>query len=330
MAVGIGGFELWKVATAPSEQPAPPEVDDDLAMLATLTDAAPTFPRLLAVSGGKRFTTHGAEGAIEVEAVGDAGRDGGRAAPVPHLSPLGVPIAAVALGGDALWVAAGSSVRRIPLDGSAPQIVTDKLTHPQALAADAHSVVVVDLDATTPGLLRASRVLRLAAHPDGSFAAPAVLGRYPGEVSNVALDDGTAYWADRLEGSLLSSASAAVDPRVLLRDRGLPGQVLVVGDTLVWVEERSDALWAMPKTGGVPRQLAQDFAGFAHLVARRRRVAWVNEAAVDGKYTVLEVPLEGGDTVALTEPVEAIDALASDGERLYMLRDGVVTEVSAD
>jgi hypothetical protein len=73
----------------------------------------------------------------------------------------------------------------------------------------------------------------------------------------------------------------------------------------------------------------QDFAGFAHLVAHGNRVAWVNEAAVEGKFRVLEVPIGGGEIVAISPAVDSVDGLAFDGQRLFWLRDGVVQPVDS-
>lgn len=321
VAVGVGGFRLWTLANEPSRLPevAP---DDDLAMLAAITDGGPaaTLDRLAAGSG-RLVVASGADGTIELQPAGGAST---------VLGHVGLPVAGLAVAGDAVWVSAGRAVRRVPLDGGAPVEVTDRLVHPQAIAADGHSVVVVDTDPTTPGLLRASRVVRLPAGApprDAALSELTVLGQYQGEVASIVLDQGTAFWADRLEGSILAAPAGAEAPTVLATDRGLPGAVVVVDDQVVWVEQRSESLWAVPRTGGAPRQVVQDFAGFAHVVAHGRRVAWVNESAVDGKFRVLEVPLEGGDVIAVSPAVEAIDGLASDGERLFWLRDGVARPV---
>jgi hypothetical protein len=58
-------------------------------------------------------------------------------------------------------------------------------------------------------------------------------------------------------------------------------------------------------------------------------VAWVNEAAVEGKFRVLEVPVAGGDVTAVSRAVDAVDALACDGKRLFWLRDGAARSVDA-
>ena len=321
VAVGVGGYELWTVATAPSApSPAPTGgADDDLAMLASLADAgAASAHWLLAAAAGRQYATHGSEGAIDVRSA-----PGGPSAP---LAPVGAPIAGLAVAGDTLWITTGHSVLRVPGDGGAPVIVAERLAQPRAIAADGKTVVVVDFDTSTGGLLGASRVVRIV-EASGPTLRSVVLGRYPGPIANVALDQGTAYWADRLEGNLLAAAAEDAEPRVLASSRGIPGQVLIVGDSLVWVEQRGEALWIMPKIGGAPRLLVQDLAGFAHVVAHGARVAWVNEAAVSGKFRVLEVPIDGGDPVALGAPGDAIDALASDGTRLFWMRDGVIAEL---
>ena len=99
------------------------------------------------------------------------------------------------------------------------------------------------------------------------------------------------------------------------------------GDALVWVEKSSESLWTMPKGGGPPRRLAQDFAGFANVIADARGVFWTNEAAVDGEFRVLGVGPTGEETT-LSAPVDGVDALATDGERLYWERNGAVSVVT--
>ena len=263
---------------------------------------------------------HGSDGTIDVQPT-----DGGAST---VLTRIGVPVAGLTLGPDAAWVTAGRTVRRLPLDGGVPMVITNQLVRPQAIAAGDGAVLVVDVDPTTPGMLRASRVLRLpAAAPAG--AAFTVLGTYQGEVDDVAVDRGDAFWADPLEGSVLAATAQAATPTILASERGLPGAVVVAADQVVWVEKRSESLWAVARTGGTPRRLAQDFAGFAHLVAHGDRVAWVNEAAVEGRFRVLEVPVAGGDVTPVSPAVDTVDALACDGKRLFWLREGAVQAVDA-
>jgi hypothetical protein len=319
VAVGFLGVKLWNVATSPSRAPEVPP-DDDLDMFALLVDAAaPAEPERLAVASGRIVIAHGPAGEVGVLAAASA--------PTMPLGKVGAPVAGLAIAGDAAWVTSGRTVRKLPLDGGPPSIVADKLGRARAVAADGTSVVFVDLDTTTPGLLPASRVVRLTV----GHSETTVLGTYKGEIIGVALDHGTAYWADRLDGSILAAGADATTPTVLAADRGLPGTVVVVGDTIVWDEKRTEALWAMPRGGGKPRQLLQDFAGFAHLVAHGTRVAWVNEAAVEGQFRVLEsdVGQDGGgdEVIPVSPPVDSIDALACDGSRLYWVRDGVASLV---
>ncbi len=324
VVVGVGGYQLWTVATAPSRMPELPP-DDDLEMLATITDGGRAgTPDRLAAGSGRLVVAHGADGTIEVQAV-----DGG--APTA-LGKVGMPVTGLAVTADAVWISAGRTVRRMALDGGAPVVVGEAFVHPESVAADDGSVVVVDVDPSTQGLLRTSRVVRFSVNAprDGGGAVDSVvLGQYQGDVVSVVLDHGTAFWADRLEGTVLAAAAGARAPVPLATDRGLPGSVVVVADQVVWVEQRSESLWAVPRAGGTPRRLVQDFAGFAHLVAHGQHVAWVNEAAVDGKVRVLEVSLEGGEVVAISPAVDAIDGLASDGESLFWLRGGVVQPVDA-
>jgi len=143
-----------------------------------------------------------------------------------------------------------------------------------------------------------------------------------GVVSGVALDATNAYWADSLEGAVFAAPKTGGMPRALLHDRGLPRDVVVDGDALVWVEQRSESLWTIPVSGGSPRQLVQDFAGFAHLVASARGVWWSNEAAVDGSYRVFLLAHGASEPTPVTRAVDSIDGLASEGARVYWLHGG--------
>jgi len=299
-------------------------VDDDLEMLARIVDgsAMPAVPhdRLVLGSAGA-YVLLAAAGVIE--SVPPAGAE---AAAGPHAGTLGrVPAPAwdMSLGGDSLWVTGGGGVTRVPLDGAPTSLVAAGLARPHAIASDGRWVFVVDTDATPTGMLRASRVVKIAT----SGGAPTVIGTYQGEVTDVALDGTSAYWADRLEGAILTVPESGGEPRALAHDRGLPEQVLVDGKSVYWVEKRSESLWKMPKAGGAAVQLAQDFAGFAHTVVHGESIAWVNEAAVDGGFRVLSVPVAGGEERTVSATVDALDALASDGAHLYWLRGGAVSEV---
>ncbi len=83
----------------------------------------------------------------------------------------------------------------------------------------------------------------------------------------------------------------------------------------------------MPKSGGAPERVTQDFAGFANLLVAPRRVYWTNEAAVDAEFRVLTVNAAGESTAASSE-VDGIDAIAWSNGRLYWARNGVVSRVT--
>jgi hypothetical protein len=192
---------------------------------------------------------------------------------------------------------------------------------PRALAADARWVFVVDVQPARTGFTHACTIVRV----DAANGDTKVLGRSGGEVTNVALDDARVYWADRLDGSIVAAPKDGSEPRTLVTDRGLPGPIAVAGDDLVWVEKRSESLWTMPRAGGVPRRLLQDFAGFANVTVDALGVYWSNEAAVDGSFRVLTVPLSGGDEATpLTPAVPSVEGLATDGTRLLWEHGGRV------
>jgi hypothetical protein len=316
VAVGIGGWLLWP-STELRIAPHVESPDDDLEMLAALLDAAgPRIPDLLVAGPAALYVAHGADGTIEAHVKTGEPR---------LVARIGAPVQGMTLVGDTLLLTTGRSMQRLAVTGGSPAIVTDRLTRPHAIASDGRWVFVVDVDAGSTGLLRASTVVRVPV----AGGDPVVLGRYQGEVTNVALGGDSAYWADRLEGTIVSVPKSGGEPRALASDRGLPGQVVVAGDTVAWVEKRSESLWAMPRTGGTPRQLAQDFAGFARVVVRGGAIVWVGESPVDAEFHLLSVPVAGGEVSAAGPAAGSIDALASDGTKLFWLREGIAGEVPA-
>jgi len=319
-AIGIASWLLFSRAKEAREAQSR-AVEDDLEMLARIVDgsAIAAMPRdRLVLGASSAYVLLAAPGVIE--SVPPAGAEIGVLGRVP------APASDMALGGDSLWVTGGGGVTRVPLDGAPTSLVAAGLSRPHAIASDGRWVFVVDVDTAPTGMLRASRVVRIAA----SGGAPTVMGSYQGEVTDVALDGTSAYWGDRLEGTILAVPESGGEPQPLAHDRGLPEQVLVDAKSVYWVEKRSESLWKMPKAGGAPVQLAQDFAGFAHAVVHGESIAWVNEAAVDGGFRVLSVPIAGGEVRTVSDTVDAIDALASDGAHLYWLRGGAVSEVAQE
>jgi hypothetical protein len=298
---------------------------DDLAMVVALLDGAAAEPPhdVLVASASERYLARAADRAIV--AWGD-----GRMVAV-----LDAPARGMVLAGGALWVTAGHSVERVPVGAGAradadagaragaASLLADGLRRPDAIASDGVAVFVVDVAPATTGSGHAAVVLRIAANG----GERAELGRSDGEITNLALDGESVYWADRLEGTIVGAPKGGGTSRVLASGRGLPGSIAVDGDALYWVEKRSESVWTMPKAGGAPRQVVQDFAGFADLLVDARGIVWVNEAAVDGEFRVLTVPRSGGDATALSEGANGIEALASDGTRLYWERDGKVALV---
>jgi hypothetical protein len=248
------------------------------------------------------------------------------------LARLDGPAWGMALAHDTLWLTtvptASSGARRgavLKLDrhGGAPLVVADGLAAPRAVASDGRWVFVIDVDASTPGLLPESSILRISTEG----GEPTVIAQCKGEVADIALDETHVYWADRLDGSIVAAPKLGGDLRVLAKDRGLPREIVVDDGALYWVEERSESLWTMPKAGGPPRRISQDFAGFVSLTASARDLWWVNKTAAEGLFHVLRVPKTGGDPILATPGVDAIGAIASDGTRIYWEHDGGVSTV---
>lgn len=319
-ALVVGGLAAWW-ALGGSERPARAPVtvtgNDDLDLVMGLLDGAATEPPrdVLVATPGERYLARASDRSVIA-----VGGEGGAAR---TLAVLEAPARAMALSEGALWIAAGRGITKVPVGGGAATTVASGLQRPHAVAAGGGAVFFVDVEPARGGLTHASVVARVPA----SGGERTVLGRADGEVSNLALDDANVYWADRLEGTLVAAPRSGGPSRVLASDRGLPGEVAADADALYWVEKRSESLWTMPKAGGAPRQLTQDFAGFANLLVDARGVVWTNEAAIDGAFRVLLLPRDGGDVRPASEPVEAIDALASDGATLWWDRGGAVARV---
>lgn len=316
VAIGctMGAWWLFAGQTHASHPVLPPE--DDLEMVAALLDgAAAEPPRDVLLAGAEELYLARASDKTVVAIAKTLG--------APRvLARLDAPAQGMALADGALWVTTNRAVEKVPLGGGDPQVVTGALARPRAVAGDGRWVFVVDVDTTRQGLTHASAVLRFPAA--GGDAT--VLGKSDGEIPGIALDDTTAYWADPLEGNIVSVPKAGGASLVLVTDRGLPGSLVVYADALIWAEKRSESLWTMAKTGGDPRRLVQDFAGFANVVVDARGVFWSNEAAVDGAFRVLVA--EGGDAKPASAAVDGVDALVSDGRRLFWERRGVVSVVA--
>jgi hypothetical protein len=328
LAGGGAAVAWWMQPSAPPRSlPARPP-DDDLALLVSLHDASEPRERprdLLVAAGGQLVLARARDDTlVAFPAAGG---------PPRTVARLDGPAWGLVLAERTLWLSttrtseAGprGAVVRVPLSGAPPRIVSEALAHPRAIASDGRWVFVVDVDESEAGLLRRSTIVRLAAEG----GPPSVLARSDAEVAGVALDDANVYWADPLDGTIRTVPKAGGDARSLASERGLPEQLVVSGDTLVWVERRSESVWTMRTSGGAPRAVAQDFAGFANLVADRRGVWWTSEGAVDGRYRVLSAPLAGGDSRPAGDSAEPIDALATDGAHLYWARNGQVSGADA-
>ena len=312
------GMAAWWLFAGEKHAPLPvPSPRDDLDLVTTLLDGATTeAPRDVLVAGAKEvYLARASDGSVL-----SIGMPRG---PIGMVTRLAAPVHGMALADGALWMTTGHSIEKVAVEGVMPKHVADGLARPRALACDGRWVFVVDVDPERKGMTHASAVLRIPA----AGGEPTVLGRSDGEIDRLAIDDANVYWADRLEGSLVAVPKTGGAPQALATDRGLPGSLVVQGDALTWVEKRSESLWTMPKAGGTPRRLAQDFAGFANLVVDRRGVYWTNEAAVDGAFRVLTLG-KTGEEEPVSHAVDEVDALGSDGQRLYWDRGGTVSEVS--
>jgi hypothetical protein len=311
------GMGVWWLFAEDKRAPLPASAPhDDLDLVTALLDgAAAEPPRDVLLAGvDEVYLVRASEGTVVAVA-----KKGGAAR---TLASLREPAHGMALAGGALWVTTAHAVEKIPVTAGEAQRAGGGLARARAVACDGTWVFVVDGNATRQGMTRGSAVVRIPA----AGGEPTVVGKSEGEIANVAVDDASVYWADRLDGSLVSVPKTGGAPRVLATDRGLPGFVAVQGDALIWVEQRSESLWTMPKVGGPPRRLAQDFAGFANVVVDARGVFWTNEAAVEGLFHVLTVG-KTGDVETVSAAVDGVDALASDGERLWWDRGGTVTVV---
>jgi hypothetical protein len=262
-------------------------------------------------------------------------KTGGAGATLAHVDG---PVYGMAFADASLWLttivrtpaARSGEVLKLGLAGARPVVVADGLVSPRAVATDGKWVFVVDVDASSSGLLAESAILRVSAREQSSGARPSPVARSKSEVSNLALDERFVYWADRFEGTIVSAPKEGGDPRVLASGRQLPGDVIVDEGALYWVEERSNSLWTLSKGGGAPRQIAQDFAGFAGFTSDAGSLWWTNAVAVEGAFQVLTMPKTRGEpsVVAAAGTAGTMGALASDGTHVYWERDGSVVPVA--
>jgi hypothetical protein len=316
IASAMGGWWLF-AGEAPRAAPPPAPVSDDLDLVASLLDGSTTEPPhdLLLAGAGELYLARSGDGSVVTLTKTGAGRR--------TLAHLEGPARGMALAAGALWLTTKKAVEKVPVAGGESQQVAGDLGRPGAIACDGTWVFVVDTETGSPGLTHANAVVRIPT----SGGEKTVLGRSEGEITNLVFDETHVYWPDRLEGSIVAVPKAGGARQVLATDRGLPGSMAIGGDALYWVEKRSESLWTMPKTGGTPRQVAQDFAGFANVVVDARGIFWSGEAAVYGTFTVLTAPSQGDEAVAISPSVPGIDALASDGTRLFWDRAGDVSVV---
>jgi hypothetical protein len=310
---GIGAWWLFSGGERRLPAPAP---HDDLDLVVSWLDAGATDPGrdfLVAAAGGLALAR-----ASDHTLVGVSVQDGG----TRTLAHLDSAAQGLAFADGTLWATTRRAVVAVPLGGGEPRRVAE-LTRPRSIVADGRRVCVVDADPGTPGLTAASVLICMSADSSGRR----VIGRSGGEIAGIALDDGTVYWVDRLEGNVIAEGKDGEEARILARDRGLPGPLVVSGDAIYWVEKRSESIWRMPKSGGTPGRVTQDFAGFANLLVAPRGIFWTNEAAVDSEFRVLTVSAAGESTAASSE-VDGIDALAWSSGQLYWARGGTVSRVT--
>jgi hypothetical protein len=313
LSAGIGAW--W--AFAGSERRAPlPAPHDDLDLVMSWLDAGTTDTGLdlLVGAGGGMVLARASDRTLVAVSTEDAG--------TRTLTHLDSAAQGLAFAGATLWATTRHAVVAVPLGGGEARTIAE-LTKPRSIVADGQRVCVVDAEPGTPGLTAASVLVCMSTNGTDRR----VVGRSGGEILGLALDEGTVYWVDRLEGNVLAEGHHGEGARILATDRGLPGSLAVAGDAIYWVEKRSESLWKMPKSGGAPERVTQDFAGFANLLVGPRGVFWTNEAAVDGEFRVLTVG-PAGESTAASRAVDGIDALAWSNGQLYWARSGVVSRVT--
>ena len=312
LAAAIG---VWWVFSGDERKTPRAAPHDDLDLVLALIDAGggETEHDLLVPAPGGLLLARASDRTLARVSTKD-----GTASPLAHLDTAARGIASA---GNTVWITTRHALQAVPLSGGEPRRIAE-LSRPGRVVADAQRVCVVDVDPTTPGLTVASVLVCVS--PDGSNRH--VIGRSGGEIAGLALDGGTLYWVDRLEGNIVAEDAGDGGSHALATDRGLPGELVVSGDTLYWVEKRSESLWRMPRTGGTPTRVTQDFAGFANLLVDARGPFWTNEAAVDGAFRVVTVNA-GGESSSVSGDVDGVDALASSDGVLWWSRGGVVSRV---
>jgi hypothetical protein len=345
-AGGIAAWTLWPAPHAPRPDPAH---DDDFEWPAPSPLGREATEDVYAADPSGVFFASAREHTLQrvpletggAPAAGaDAGVDAAAGEVLLRLDPH-EEVAVMATGGGTVCFASGlgaprgrMTVRAAPEAGGPFKTVRADGPRVLAMACDRDAIFVVSADDAGGGLLPKSNVERLPMGDRPSRAENVTLGHSDGAVTSLALDETHVYWADSIDEKILAAAKRGGSgaPTVLAEDRGLPRSIVAFGDALFWVEQRGESVWTMPKNGGPPRLVVQDFAGFSHLGVGPGGVFWVNEAAVSGGFRVLRAPLGGGDATPVSPDspaVDGIDALMVVGANVLWARDGHLVRVSA-
>ncbi len=242
------------------------------------------------------------------------------------------PTESIALAGQDVYFAGGAYpyiangfVGRVPKSGgTATRFLTNLATIP-AVEEVGGEIYVLGSAQPLPG-----RVSRLNA--DGSFSATPTSPStqkprfFTGDATHL-------YWIDGTDGHFYSVPRAGGAPAVVAQS-GLPSkplQALVDGDFLYWVNRPANnkgwTLWRAPKTGGAaPTQLLFLQAGRFHKFA-----VDANNLYFLDYYTGLNrLPKGGGAVTNIASADEPGNVLAVDGQRLYWIKDEVLTATCKD
>ncbi|MEZ4454131.1 MAG: hypothetical protein R3B09_32045 [Nannocystaceae bacterium] len=139
--------------------------------------------------------------------------------------------------------------------------------------------------------------------------------------TDVDVDDLHVYWVDagnamQLDGSLSRAPVGGGPPEALIGGLDQPQTIAVVGESVVWVA--GDAVWAMPKDGGVATMVVMDPHLPWTLVGEAGHLLyWTSKGPILGDGSIQRIDLLGGPIEPLVTGLDVPWDLAIDGDRIF-------------
>ena len=214
------------------------------------------------------------------------------------------------------WVAGCGSEPTVPapevtqcaLKGE-PTVVAGQLMMPRLLALDGDGIWWSASEGTTPATDALFRSPKQGAAPERLAA-----GLKP--LSALAAHQGQVFWAD---GSKQIFTLRDGAPAVVLEGAGSTRQLVADARGLFFIDSEQGAVKKVGLDGAGLTTLATGQRGPTHLSLDDRHAYWVNiEGHKIAAYSVMKVPLEGGEVVTVTGEHAYAAGLEVDATHLYI------------